>query len=88
MPFLILRFQSQHVTYLAFGHRECSIAKVSEHSYKLFKNLRIEPKTVSAPACKLLILKGLSPAWLSGRALASHARGQKFESSSGHQYFQ
>jgi hypothetical protein len=24
------------------------------------------------------------PAWLSGRALASHARGQKFESSSGH----
>ncbi len=30
----------------------------------------------------------MSPAWLSGRALASHARGQKFESSSGHQYFQ
>ncbi len=28
------------------------------------------------------------PAWLSGRALASHARGQKFESSSGHQYYQ
>src|SRR6266536_2263770 len=25
---------------------------------------------------KLLITKGLSPAWLSGRALASHARGQ------------
>ena len=26
------------------------------------------------------------PAWLSGRALASHARGQKFESSSGHHF--
>src|ERR1041385_4427457 len=28
------------------------------------------------------------PAWLSGRALASHARGHKFESYSGHQHFQ
>ncbi len=36
---------------------------------------------------KSLKLKDLSPAWLSGRALASHARGQKFESSSGHHIF-
>ena len=30
--------------------------------------------------------KTCAPAWLSGRALASHARGHKFESYSGHQY--
>ena len=28
------------------------------------------------------------PAWLSGRALASHARGQWFESTSGHHFLQ
>src|SRR6266516_5769107 len=36
---------------------------------------------------KSLIIKDLSPAWLSGRALASHARGQWFESISGHKHF-
>src|SRR5712664_4090945 len=30
--------------------------------------------------------KGVTPAWLSGRALASHARGQWFESISGHHF--
>ncbi|HEY2974616.1 MAG TPA: hypothetical protein VGJ48_19025 [Pyrinomonadaceae bacterium] len=39
-PLCILRSKALRGTYLAFGSHDCSIAGESEHSHKLFKDLR------------------------------------------------